>query len=457
MSIAERYEPSSHEPYPLTAEVARWVAGLRAEDITGAAFERAKHVLLDWLGCSIAGSREPLVGILLEELGGETEGPCTLIASGQRARLHDAALINGAMAHALDYDDVNRKLHGHPTACIAPAVMALGELMGANGKDLLISFIAGSEVACSLGAMCEDGHYEAGFHATGTLGTFGAAAAAARLMKLDAEMTAIALAIAASQAAGLKANFGTMTKPLHAGKAAMNGLLAARLAARGFSASDMAIEGAHGFGQAQAPGFEPGPIRPEAHAPYAVEQMLYKFHASCFLTHSTLNVIRALRAEHKFGLDDVEETSLKVRTTHASVCCIREPVSGLEIKFSITHLAAMGLDGVDTSALETFSDENANDPRYVQARARISLDLNEDIDRSAAVITVKLKDGRELRGEDNVGVPARDTNEQWERLSAKFSALATPVAGAERTSELLQRIGTLENEADISTLMKAAG
>ncbi len=457
MSIAERYEPSLSEPFPVTAEAARWVAGLNAKDIPDAAFERAKHVLLDWLGCSIAGAREPLVGILLEELGGETQGPCTIIASGQRARLHDAALINGAMAHALDYDDVNRQLHGHPTACIAPAVMALGEILSANGRDLLTAFIAGTEVACSLGAMCEEGHYEAGFHATGTLGTFGAAAAAAKLMKLDADTTALALGIAASQAAGLKANFGTMTKPLHAGKAAMNGALAARLAARGFTASSEAIEGAHGFAQAQVPGFEPREIRPKAQAPYAVEQMLYKYHASCFLTHSTLNAIRALRADHGFELDDVEAATLKVRSTHASVCCIPEPSSGLEIKFSIAHLAAMGLDGADTSALETFSDANATDPRYIQARARIKLDLRDDMDRSEAVVLVKLKDGRVLTGEDNVGVPATDTSDQWERLSAKFTSLAAPVAGPQRTAELLQRIGALESEADISTLMKAAG
>ena len=457
MSIAERYEPSLHAPFPVTAEAARWVAELHAADIPDAAFERAKHVLLDWLGCSIAGSREPLAGILLEELGGETQGPCTLIACGQKARLHDAALINGAMAHALDYDDVNRQLHGHPTACIAPAVMALGELMGATGRDLLTAFIAGTEVACALGAMCEEGHYEAGFHATGTLGTFGAAAAASRLMNLDADTTALALGIAASQAAGLKANFGTMTKPLHAGKAAINGVLAARLAARGFTASGSAIEGAHGFAQAEVPGFEPREIRPDAQAPYAVEQMLYKFHASCFLTHSTLNAIRTLRAEHGFVLDDVEEATLGIRATHASVCCIPEPSSGLEMKFSITHLAAMGLDGADTSALGTYCDENANDPHYVQGRKRIRLDLNKDMDRSQAIVTVRLKDGREVRAEDNVGIPARDTNEQWEKLSAKFSALATPVLGEERASGLLQRVGALENEADISTLMKAAG
>ena len=457
MSIAERYEPSTHEPFAVTAEAARWIEELRDEDIPAAAYERAKHVLLDWLGCSIAGAREPLVGILLEELGGEMQGACTLIASGQRARLHDAALINGSVAHALDYDDVNRQLHGHPTACIAPAVMALGEFIGANGNDLLTAFIAGTEVACSIGGMCEEGHYEVGFHATGTLGTFGAAAAAAKLMKLDADKTAMALAIAASQAAGLKANFGTMTKPLHAGKAAMNGLLAARLAARGFTASDTAIEGAHGFGQAEVPGFEPREIRPEASAPYEVENMLYKYHASCFLTHSTLNAIRDMRAKHSFGLGDVEAATLKVRTTHASVCCIPEPKSGLEIKFSIVHLAAMGLDGVDTSALETYSDNNANDPRFVEARNRIRLDLREEMDRSQAVVSVTLKDGRELTGEDNVGVPASDTSEQWEKLSAKFISLATPVIGEDRTSDLLQRIGALENEADISTLMKAAG
>jgi len=456
MSITQQHDRHTQDPFPVTTEAAGWIANLQAQDIPQATYERAKHALLDWFGCAIAGQREPLVDILRDELG-VGGGNCTLIASARKARLLDAALINGAASHALDYDDVNRRLHGHPTVCIAPATLALAENLGSKGRDVLTAFIAGTEVACALGEMSEEGHYEAGFHATGTIGTFGAAAAAAKLMRLDAAACTNALAIAASQAAGLKANFGTMTKPLHAGKAAMNGLLAARLAARGFSASARAIEGAQGFAQALAPGFNPGPVRADDSAPYAVEQMLYKFHAACFLTHSTLNAIRALRQEHGVGLDDVDAATLKIRATHASVCGIPEPATGLEIKFSIQHLAVMGLDGADTGALATYSDENANDPRYVAARQRIRLDLSEDMDRSAARVTLTLKDGRTLRAEDNVGVPAVDTQKQWRALSAKFTAIAAPVIGAGRCDEALKRIAALENESDMTALMQAAG
>jgi len=457
MSVAEQKDPLSFSPFPVTRETAGWAAYLQDQDIPRAAYERATHVLLDWLGCTIAGQAEPLVVMLRDELSGDGSGACTLIASGAHTRLHDAALINGAAAHALDYDDVNRRLHGHPTACIAPAVMALGEMLGSSGKDVLVSFIAGTEAACALGEMSEEGHYEAGFHATGTMGTFGAGVAAAKLMGLDEHKTAMALGIAASQAAGLKANFGTMTKPFHAGKAAMNGLLAARLAARGFTASDIAIEGAHGFAQAAAPSFEPSPIRPDASAPWAVEQMLYKYHASCFLTHSTLDAIRALYEEHQFTLEDVEAATITIRATHQSVCCIAEPDTGLEIKFSISHLAAMGLDGADTSALDTYSDENANDPRYRQARERIHLDLVEGMDRSGAQVILELKDGRSLKGEANVGVPAKDTDEQWRKLSTKFRSLAEPVIGEVRTENLTSLIAGLEREKDVRALMKAAG
>lgn len=451
MSVAEVREAS--RMFPVTTEAANWIAGLRPEDISGDAYIRARHVLLDWLGCTIAGRREPLSAILLDEFA-QSSGSSTVIAAGRKASLLDAALINGAMAHALDYDDVNRQLHGHPTACVAPATMMLSELLGSSGHETLVAFIAGTEVACSLGGMCEEGHYEAGFHATGTMGTFGAAAVASKLMGLDAEKTANALGIAASQAAGLKANFGTMTKPFHAGKAAMNGLLAARLAARGFTASDEAIEGAHGFAQAESPGFDGGPIRPDPDGRWAVEKMLYKYHAACFLTHSTLNAIRQLREGHGIGLDDIESATLNVRSTHASVCCIPEPATGLEIKFSIQHLAAMGFDGAETGALETYSDENANEPRFVEARRHMHLELTEDMDRSAAVVTATLTDGRNVAAEDNVGIPAKAHGEEWRKLSAKFTSIAVPVIGEKRADRAADLVDTLRDQDSVRELME---
>lgn len=444
--------------FPVTTKAADWVANLNADDIPDRAYDFAKHAILDCIGCIIAGRDDPAMKIMYAEFADDDSGgPCTLIGVGTRTSLHNAALINGTGAHALDYDDVHFRLHGHPTACIAPAVLALGEYLGASGRDVLTAFIVGTEVACALGDMSDDGHYEAGFHATGTMGTFGAAAACARLMGLDAETTTHALGIAASQAAGLKANFGTMTKPLHAGKAAMNGLIAARLAARGFTANDVAIEGANGFAATQVPGFDGMAIRPDAGAIYAVEEILYKHHAACFLTHSTLNAIQVLRDTYNIGLDDVESASLKVRSTHSSVCCIPEPDTGLGVKFSIQHLAAMGLAGVDTSALEAYSDENANDPRFVAARKNMHLDYTEGMRRPAAVVSLTMKDGRQLVEEHDVGVPDADERRQWHNLSAKFSALVSPVLGDNKSASLVDSIAGLDGAKDVRELITAAG
>ncbi len=444
--------------FPVTTQAGDWVANLDADDIPARAYDFARHAILDCIGCAIAGQGEPAMEIMREEFAGNASaGASTLIASGRSTSLHNAALINGTAAHALDYDDVHFRLHGHPTTCIAPATLALGEFLGASGRDILTAFIIGTEVGCALGEMCDDGHYEAGFHATGTMGTFGAAAACARLMGLDGAATTHALSIAASQASGLKVNFGTMTKPYHAGKAAMNGLMAARLAARGFTASDRSIEGPQGFAQAQVPSFKAGPIRRDDTSAYAVEEMLYKYHAACYLTHSTLNAIQALRKKHEFSLDDVEVATLKVRSTHTSVCCIAQPASGLEIKFSIQHLAAMALDGVDTGSLGTYCTRNAIDEHYIKARDRVVLDLSENMARTAAIVTLKLTDGRVLSSEADVGMPESDADLQWKRLTGKFDALVIPVLGSRKTAELIALVETLDNVSDIAVLMKEAG
>ncbi|HUS95151.1 MAG TPA: MmgE/PrpD family protein, partial [Hyphomicrobiaceae bacterium] len=257
MSIAERFDnDAGHRA--LTREMAEWLAGLKAGDISPSAYEWARHAMLDWFGVTIAGAREPLVDMLVEEYAGDGSRPHVVVVRGTTASLANAALINGATSHALDYDDVNRRLGGHPTAPVAPVALAMGELLGASGRDVLAGLIAGTEIECLIGDMGAHGHYEVGFHATATLGTFGAAAAAAHMMKLDASAVRHAIGIAASQAAGLKSNFGTMTKPLHAGKAAMNGLMAARLAARGFTANDSIIECPMGIADVMMPDFSSG-------------------------------------------------------------------------------------------------------------------------------------------------------------------------------------------------------
>ena len=242
----------------LTEFLAFRATNLRYEEIPEPARALARQCILDYLGVAIPGADDPLVRMLLDELTEAGGAPQARII-GHRARLPalSAALLNGAAAHALDYDDVNMAMPGHPSVAILPALLALAELNGAAGRDVITAFVAGYETACRIGSALQPGHYNLGFHSTGTVGAFGAAAACARLLRLQTMATACALGIAGTQAAGLKSQFGTMCKPFHAGKAAQNGLLAARLAARGFSSRADIIECVQGFALTHGPDFSP--------------------------------------------------------------------------------------------------------------------------------------------------------------------------------------------------------
>ena len=345
-----------------TEILANWISAQGNSSISASAFTWAKHVLLDWTAVTIAGFAEPLVQMLVAEYGGDATGPCSLLAGSGRARPLDAALINGCAGHALDFDDVAARMFGHPSVPVVPAALALAQAQRLSGLDLLRALVVGHQVETQLGDMVGLSHYLHGFHVTGTIGTFGASAACANLKRLDAATTAHALGLAATQAAGLKSMFGTMAKPLHAGKAAMNGLMAAQLAARGFTAHVHAIECAQGFAQTQAPQINPIPARIDTSAGFAIESALFKYHAACYMTHSTIEAVRQARVRHKLDLDSVESMTIGVADNHRGVCDIENPQTGLNVKFSIQHLAVLALDGIDTAALDLYSDATALDP-----------------------------------------------------------------------------------------------
>ena len=226
-----------------TRDLAAWIASVKSSEMGDRPRRWAKHAILDWFGVTLAGATDPLVGILAEDaLDSGEAGASRLVGRSEKVSPSFAAMINGAASHALDYDDVNKRLHGHPTVPVVPAVLALAEQKGLSGKDVVEAFIVGYEIECLIGEMMGMSHYDHGWHATATVGTFGAAAGCARMLGLDSEKSAMALGIAATQAAGLKSMFGTMCKPLHAGKAAMNGLMAARWAARGFTSRADALD-----------------------------------------------------------------------------------------------------------------------------------------------------------------------------------------------------------------------
>ncbi|RAR54575.1 2-methylcitrate dehydratase PrpD [Paraburkholderia unamae] len=442
-------------PRGYTHALAQWISSVDESALGKRAFAWASHALLDWVAVTIAASKEPLVQILLSEYGLAHESPCALLVSPIRTSAAHAALINGAAGHALDFDDVNSQMHGHPTVPVAPAALAVAQAQGSSGKALLKALIVGHEVEGRVGEVVGDGQYRLGLHPTGTTGTLGAAAASALVMKLNAGQTAHALGLAATQAAGLKSMFGTMAKPLHAGKAAMNGVMAARLAEKGFTANPHSIECAQGFGPTQTGGKPTFPNAFEARTTTAIERTLFKYHAACYLTHSTIEAVNQACVKNGITLDLMESMTINVGGAQRGVCDIEEPNTGLEVKFAIQQLAAMALDGQPTASLQLYSDETARNPRYVKARRRVALNVSTEADRDAAVVEIRTLDGRMIREEANVAIPANDMARQWNRLVEKAQALIVPNIGVHKYARLMTVLAQLDQLPTIEPLFEA--
>jgi 2-methylcitrate dehydratase PrpD len=299
------------------------------------------------------------------------------------------------------------------------------------------------------------GHYTRGFHATGTVGAFGAAAACAHLLGLDTEATGRALGIAGTQSAGLKSQFGTMCKPFHAGKAAQNGLLAARLAARGFSSRPDLIECAQGFAATHAPDFFPEKALAEPKHRFHIFNNLFKYHAACYMTHAPIECGRQLR-EQGVAPTDIAAINLRLHQATDRVCNIPAPTDGLEAKFSLRQTVAMALSGVDTASLGAYSVATATDPALIGLRERVNFDFREDFPEAGAEIEVQLKDGSKATAKFDAGIPNPDIAGQGHRLAEKFDALAGEAVGPARARELRETIAGLDGLADAGVLAKLA-
>jgi 2-methylcitrate dehydratase PrpD len=441
----------------LTRTLAERAIALRYDELPSPVRELARQCILDYLGVALAGAEDPLVRILLDEMA-EAGGSPQASVIGHEARLPalSAALVNGAASHALDYDDVNMAMPGHPSVAILPGLLALAELKGSSGRDVIAAFVAGYETACRIGAALQPGHYNLGFHSTGTVGSFGAATACARLLGLDAERTAVALGIVGTQAAGLKSQFGTMCKPFHAGKAAQNGLLAARLAQRGFSSRTDIVECVQGFALTHGPDFVPEAALATPEAGFHVLANLFKYHAACYFTHAPIECARRLRVEQRLTPDMIAGIKIRIDASCDRVCNIPVPVDGLQSKFSLRQTVAMALAGVDTASLGAYSAENAREPGLMQLSDRVRFEWQEGWPQTLSEIEIELVDGRRISARHDAGVPAADIAAQGERLAAKFDALVAPVLGAPRGRELREMISDFDNLADIRSLARLA-
>ena len=403
---------SDQEPAP-TAALAAWIAQDQTRRLTSRTTTWAKHALLDWFGVALGGSGDPLVQILVDDAteAGET-GKSRLVGKVERVTSANAALINGAASHALDFDDVNQRMSGHPSVAVVPAVLALAEHRHTCGRETIEALVIGYEVASHVGHMLGRSHDEKGWHATATIGTFGAAAAAAKLLGLDAEETGMALGIAATQAAGLQSMFGTMCKPLHAGRAAMNGLLAARWAARGFTSNPAALECHQGFAATQSTTFESKPLLGATDS-FAIEANLFKYHAACFLTHASIDAANALRREHRFAPGDVRRIRARIPRIHLESCDIPDPRTAMQLKFSIRHLIAMAFAGLDTGDANVYTAATATRGDLVEIRNKVQLEPVEVDAGYVTELTVELDNGQTLSKYVDVGLPAENVDRHY--------------------------------------------
>jgi len=442
-----------------TAHLAEFVTKSRWEDCPAEAVDIARRAILDCLGVMLAGSIEPAARIVAEVARAEGGSPlATVVGTSLRTGTVWAALANGTAAHALDFDDTNFAMLGHPSAPVLSAALAAGELTMADGRAIVHAFLLGFEVETTMASVMNPPHYEKGFHATGTLGTMGAAAAAARLLGLDAAQTRAALAVAASQASGLKENFGTMTKPFHAGHAARSGVLSALLARDGFTASEQAIEGPQGYFAVLSAGKRDEQVLDSLGAPWKILEtgVAVKPYPSCACTHSIIDSALELQRTHRIRPEQVAQVTVGVNAAVPRILIHSNPRSGLEAKFSGEFSAAAALcDG--RVGIATFRDDKTDDPiiRELMTRVRLVVDpeIPGDLERHMWTrVTVRLRDGREVAiaprpVPGHPGLPL-----SMDQLREKFMDCARIVLPEDRADSVRQMVEQLDGCPDLRSL-----
>ncbi len=429
---------------PSRPEVTRWLAeraaGFSLEDLSDEGRQVARHCILDWVAVTLPGTAEPATRILAEVILADGAPPAaTLLGGLGRTSVLNAAVINGTASHALDYDDVNMAFVGHPTVAILPALLGVAEVEGASADDLLEAFAAGYDVVCRAGTLVAPSHYAHGFHVTATAGSIGAAAGVARLMRLDAEQTAVAMGLAVTMGAGLKSMFGTMAKPLHAGRAAQNGLLAAQLAARGFTARPDALECEQGFAATQSIDFNAEAAMADTPADAHLRANLFKYHAACYLTHGAIEAAIKLRQSHGIAPSDIEAVTITVAPGSDRVCNIRTPATGLEAKFSLRLTVAMGLAGRDTSGIGVYTDALTQEPELTRLGDLTTVEFSTQMGEAEGQVAIRAG-GETFSASHDAGLPNRDIADQEQKLVAKFDGLVSPVLGTARSAGLREAI-----------------
>jgi 2-methylcitrate dehydratase PrpD len=421
----------------VTRRLARYVVSARAEDLPASVRVEATRTLLNWTGCAVGGSRHATVDIAISALSPFSgAAQATILGRRERMDIMHAALMNGISSHVFDFDDTHLRTVIHPAGPVASAILALSEYRPVSGADFVNALVLGAEVECRIGNAVYPAHYDVGWHITGTVGPFGAAAAAGKLLHLSEQQMVWALGLAATQPVGLREMFGTMTKSFHPGRAAQNGLTAALLASKDFTSSSQGIEAPRGWASVLSTARNYAAITENLGGHYEISENSYKPFPCGVVIHPAIDGCIQLRKQYKLSSDQIERVELKVHPLVLELTGRKMPQTGLEGKFSVYHAV-----------------RNAG---TVALRERVVAAIDPAIAEDQVRITIVMKDQRRLEKYiEHCAGSARNpmTNAQ---LEAKFTGLADGILPADQTRRLMELCWNVASLPDAAQLARAA-
>ena len=443
-------------PPQVTRTVAEWIVHSRLADIPPAVRSEAVRSIVNWIGVTIGGSREDAVKRGIETLT-PYSGPGKSSVFGRSEKMDPlrAALINGISSHVLDYDDTHLRTIIHPAGPVAAALFALSEDHAMTGAEFLHAFILGAEVECRLGNAIYPSHYDLGWHITGTCGVFGAAAACGKVLGLDTQKTAWALGIAATQAAGIKVVFGTMSKSFNMGKAAENGLLAALLASKGFTSSEQALEGKDGYINAASRQHDYDQLTHGLGDHYEISLNTYKPFACGIVIHPAIDGILQLRKDHHLQASDIQSIAVRGNPLVLQLTGKAEPSTGLEGKFSVYHAVAVALVR-GYAGTQEFSDEAVRDPQVVALRQRVKVTPDASVRSDEAFVVIVTNDGRSFEKIVQHAIGSLENPLSNRDLEFKFRKLAEGILPNPQIEGVLSMAWNIEALPDAGEIPRRA-
>ena len=454
------FAPQSPKPTEaakdVTRTLARYIVSAKPGDLPASVRREAARTLLNWVGCTLGGSRHETVDIAISAMA-PFSGPAQASILGRKERLDilNAALINGISSHVLDYDDTHSRNIIHPAGPVISALLALSEHYPVSGNEFVNALVLGVDAECRIGNSVYPKHYDVGWHITGTAGVFGAAAASGKLLGLSEQQMLWALGLAATQPVGLQEMFGSMTKSFHPGRAAQNGLTAALLASKNFTSSEQSLEAKYGWANVVSAAHNYDDITKRLGESFEISKNTYKPFACGVVMHPTIDGCIQLRNENKLSADEIDRIELRVHPLVMQLTSKKSPQTGLEGKFSIYHAASVALvEG--SGGIEQFSDRAVRDRTIASLRDRVSTVVDSSLHEDQVRIAVVTKNGRRLEKFVEHAVGSLDHPMSDKDLEAKFTGLANGVLPPDQQRKLMDLCWSVEGLPKAGAVADAA-